>query len=67
MNKNMNMNSKSPATAMCEPQDLELEEQIRLRAYELYVARGREDGHEMEDWLRAKEDLAVKRFRAARA
>jgi len=38
---------KFPATVTSEPQDLELEHQIRLRAYELYEARGRKDGHEM--------------------
>ncbi len=50
-----------------EPQDLELEDQIRLRAYELYEARGREDGHEQEDWFRAKEEIAIKKFRTASA
>ena len=29
-------------------------EQIRCRAYKLYEERGREDGHELEDWLRAE-------------
>ena len=24
-------------------------------AYELYLERGREDGHDLEDWLRAEE------------
>jgi hypothetical protein len=33
------------------------EEQIRKRAYELYVARGREPGREIEDWLRAEREL----------
>lgn len=37
-----------------------LEEQIRQRAYELYEARGREDGHELDDWLRAKEEITRK-------
>ena len=34
-----------------------LEDQIRQRAYQLYEARGREDGHELEDWLRAEAEL----------
>ncbi|MGH9502639.1 MAG: DUF2934 domain-containing protein [Terriglobales bacterium] len=46
---------KPPATVPTEPEDLE--PQIRLRAFELYEARGREDGHEVEDWLRAEEEL----------
>ena len=32
------------------------EEEIRKRAYELFEARGREEGHELEDWLRAEEE-----------
>lgn len=30
------------------------EEEIRRRAYELYEARGRGDGHDLEDWLEAE-------------
>jgi hypothetical protein len=33
------------------------EEEIRCRAYELYEERGREDGHDMEDWLRAEAEI----------
>jgi hypothetical protein len=34
--------------------DAALQTRIRLRAYELYEARGRADGHALEDWLRAE-------------
>ncbi len=34
-----------------------LEEEIRRRAYELYEARGREDGHDLDDWLRAAAEI----------
>jgi len=34
-------------------------EQIALRAYELFLARGSEPGHESEDWLAAEAELAV--------
>ena len=34
-------------------------EAIRTRAYELYVERGMEDGHDVEDWLRAEEEVAA--------
>jgi hypothetical protein len=47
------------------PQELELEHQIRLRAYELYEARGREDGHDLEDWLPAKEEILSEEIRIA--
>ncbi len=32
-------------------------EHIRFRAYELYEERGRADGHEVEDWLRAEDEV----------
>ena len=37
------------------PQDSQ--ELIRLRAYQLYEDRGREDGHADEDWLRAETEI----------
>ena len=30
---------------------------VARRAYELYLARGREPGHDIEDWLQAERDL----------
>jgi hypothetical protein len=33
------------------------EERIRRRAYELYVQRGSQSGSELDDWLRAEEEL----------
>ena len=45
----------------------ELEYQIRQRAYELYEARGREDGHDLDDWLRAEAEITDKSERAAAA
>jgi hypothetical protein len=62
---NENPPKKQPATVTGEPP--ELERLIRLRAYELYEERGREDGHELEDWYRAKEELTIKKFRTASA
>jgi hypothetical protein len=40
---------------------VDLEGQIRRRAYELYERRGREAGHETEDWLQAEAELARER------
>lgn len=34
-----------------------LEEQIRLRAYHLYLQRGGKGGSPEQDWLRAKEEI----------
>ena len=33
------------------------ENDIARRAYDLYLARGREDGHDVEDWLAAEREL----------
>jgi len=40
-------------------------EQIRCRAYKLYEERGRRDGHQLEDWLRAEAEIIGRRARAA--
>lgn len=32
-------------------------EEIRVRAYETYIQRGRIDGFDLEDWLRAEKEL----------
>ena len=39
---------------------IDLEGQIRRRAYELYEQRGRQAGHDTEDWLEAEAELAPK-------
>jgi Protein of unknown function (DUF2934) len=36
---------------------IDLQEQIRRRAYELYEQRGRDDGHELDDWLHAESEV----------
>ena len=54
---------KQPTSVTSDQQ--ELEHQIRLRAQELYEARGREDGHELDDWLRAEEEITSKKVRTA--
>lgn len=46
--------SEQPRTT---PNPTELEEQIHRRAYELYEARGREHGHDREDWLQAEAEI----------
>jgi len=33
------------------------QEQIRRRAFEIYEQRGREDGHDLEDWLQAESEV----------
>ena len=58
---------KQRTTEISELQEFELEYQIRLRAYQLYEARGRKDGHDQEDWFRAKEEIVIKKFRTTSA
>ena len=50
------LTKKTPAFATSEALN-NIEAQIRLRAYELYEIRGREDGHDLEDWLRAEAEI----------
>jgi len=57
---NINPTKKSP-TAVNESQ--ELKDKIRRRAYQLYEERLWEDGHELEDWLRAEEEIMEQEVR----
>jgi hypothetical protein len=41
-------------------EEAECQERIRLRAYDLYEQRGREDGLDLDDWLRAESELTHK-------
>jgi hypothetical protein len=36
---------------------IDLEAQIRQRAFQLYEERGRKPGHQDEDWLRAEQEV----------
>ena len=36
----------------------ELQDQIRARAFQLYEQRGRDDGHDLNDWLQAEAELS---------
>jgi hypothetical protein len=35
------------------------DEEIRLRAYEIYLERGEQPGRDLEDWLQAERELGV--------
>ena len=37
------------------------EEYIRLRAYKLFEQRGREHGHDIDDWLQAEAEIVGKK------
>lgn len=36
---------------------ISLQEQIESRAHEIYIARGAEPGHELDDWLQAEREI----------
>ena len=45
----------------------ELEERIRVRAYQLYEQRGKQDGQALDDWFRAEAELTEQKRRHAAA
>jgi hypothetical protein len=55
VHKIMKPDSRQKAIAIVEPPTIE--EEIRKRAYELFEARGKEEGRELEDWLRAEQEI----------
>ena len=42
-----------------------IDQRIRQRAYELYVQRGRIDGHDLDDWLQAECEIKATEENAA--
>jgi hypothetical protein len=77
----MSMSSKSKRSGITEPQatstqaeigEVSLEnsardEQIRRRAYEIYLERGEQPGRELDDWLQAERELQRGVLRRAQA
>jgi len=41
--------------------NLPTHDDIARRAYELYLERGGQDGADVDDWLRAEQELAISR------
>ncbi len=35
-----------------------LEHEVRMRAYDLFERRGKADGHDLDDWLKAECEIA---------
>ena len=63
----MSPKHKGGKPAVVRDEDFEIVEAIRKRAYELYEQRGKEDGHDMEDWVQAEEEVRAKKHRTAAA
>ena len=57
--------NKPKITAPVAERSKELEAQIRIRAYELYEHRGKQDGRELDDWLEAEAELVREKSKAA--
>lgn len=55
------------AVPLSNPAPVELEDQIRRRAYELYEERGRTPGSEHDDWVRAEHEVLARRTRSQSA
>ena len=52
----MSKNQRGPS----HDETLTMEGHIRQRAYELYEQRGRRDGHHLEDWIQAEDEVRNK-------
>lgn len=62
-NPNANETARTVAPVNAAPRE-PTEEEIRKRAYEIYLERGNnEAGHEAEDWERAARELRERRVR----
>jgi hypothetical protein len=48
---------KDARTEQPEPHSEPTFEQVQIRAYEIYIQRGRTDGLDLTDWLQAEKDL----------
>ena len=59
MAKNPDLNVETPEPPNAFEIEEQLQERIRQRAHELYVARGQEDGHDLEDWVQAEAEIGV--------
>ena len=44
-----------------------MDEEIRIRAYQLFEERGRQEGHHHEDWVRAETEIRAQYQRAKSA
>jgi hypothetical protein len=55
---------KPPAKVTTDSKQV-FEDEIRRLAYQLYEERGREDGHDVDDWLHAETELTEAVVKAA--
>jgi hypothetical protein len=61
--RNLRPIANSPAqaeSAETSAADSPRHEEIRIRAYEIYIERGAQPGHDVDDWLQAERELEPK-------
>ena len=63
----MSKNSLKKPPSSVEPTVQNIEDDIRARAYEMYEERGGEHGHDIDDWLRAEDEVRNRNYRAVAA
>jgi Protein of unknown function (DUF2934) len=64
--KNSDSSERGEAQEQDRSLDLTREEKIRRRAYEIYLDRGGEPGHDLEDWLQAERELRTDQSKSSR-
>lgn len=57
--------AKEPTDKQTAETETDREQETRGRAYAFYEERGREDGHDTDDWLRAEAEVSAKAQKAA--
>jgi len=55
----MTLRKQTSPTEIPPRHDTPEDQEIRIRAYELYEQRGRENGHDVDDWLQAEAELST--------
>jgi len=55
--KHVSTMRRPPRASHTTESDIVRQEQVRGRAYELYVQRRRENGHDFDDWLQAESEI----------
>ncbi len=56
---------KKARAPVASAQSEEVEELIRQRAYQIYLERGRIEGHAWDDWLQAEAEIKTRQLRKA--
>ncbi len=59
MTKNPELSVEASEAANTGEAEEQRQERIRQRAHELYIARGQEVGHDLDDWLQAEVEIGT--------